>query len=300
MRNNAVPRFGGAIVLLALLLLGGCAELTTVREHPEFASQTRKVARVAILPPEVEFTRLAFTGDNERDAKQEASIASTLAAVAAPGFRERGFTVSEADLGKAIADDQDLAYELEQLRNIYNKAADELYDGKAVSVEESRKFKVTLGPSVNVLADRAEADGLVLIRYSGFSKSDGLMTKERVGNVLLAALTGVYYEPARSGGAVQVALIDGTTGEVLWCNVAGGATVGSAMILSEALKPLRKIGPPTHNAGQANVTATADKQKTPNEPGQQPAGAAAAAAAANTEAATAAGPAGDTATKAAQ
>ena len=258
MLNRTAEYFGGAMILVLLLVLGGCAELTTVREHPEFASQTRKIARVAILPPEVEYTRLVFTGDNERDPKQERSIAATLVAVSAPGFRERGYTVSETDIRKQIAEDPDLAYELEQLRNAYNTAAQELYDGKSVSVEDSAKFKVTLGPMVNLLADRADADGLVLMRYSGFSKSDGLMNKERLGNALLAGLTGVYYEPARTGGALEIALIDGTTGEVLWCNVAGQATVGSGMILSQALKPLRRIGPPTHKTA-STVAETGDE-----------------------------------------
>ncbi|MCK7583611.1 MAG: hypothetical protein MZV65_54225 [Chromatiales bacterium] len=54
----------------ALVVASGCS-YTPVRTHPDFASAARKVQKVAVLSPDVEYTLLVLTGDDERLPEEE-------------------------------------------------------------------------------------------------------------------------------------------------------------------------------------------------------------------------------------
>lgn len=232
--------FSTAFLASWLVFISGCGTYTTVRQHPDFAGQDRKIQKVALLPPDVEYTYLVFTGDNERMPDKEKSIADSLAAVIPAAFKDKGYMCSKFNLDEEADQNPELRYEFEQLKKAYLTASDELYSKGMMEEGAASSMKVSLGTVVNQFADLADADALIVARFSGFKKSDGLLNKDRAANVLLAALTGVYNDPARSGGAVEIALVDGANGDVLWSNVYGG-TVGSTMLASKALKDLPAI-----------------------------------------------------------
>jgi len=210
MTNRLLSKFIRYVLLFVIgVALTGCGTYTSIRKHPDFANKSRVINTVAVLPPVVEYVHLVFDGDNERMASKEASIASTLQEAIPSSFKAYGYKISKTNLNEKITNDPDLGYELEQIRKAYVTASSELYGKGMVDEKESAGFKVAIGPIVNQFADLADADALVMVRYYGFTKSDGLMTKQVIGNVLFAGLTGTYYQPARRGGAIEVALIDG-------------------------------------------------------------------------------------------
>jgi hypothetical protein len=212
----------GAIVALVLAAtLSGCA-MTTVRQHPDFASGKRKINVVAILPTEVEYRHLVFTGENERDPEREKSIASQLESDMVAALQSRGYKAKLDVVEKTHAGDKEFNFQLEQLRSAYVQVAKELYARGMVEEGESTKFKVGVGPLANTFAAIAGADALIIANYQGFDKSSGLMAKEITTSALLGALTGVYYAPAKSGGRVELSLIDGVSGDVLWSNASAG------------------------------------------------------------------------------
>lgn len=53
------------------------------------------------------------------------------------------------------------------------------------------------------------------------------MTKDIIAGALLGLLTGTAVVPAQEGAALEVALIDGTTGDVLWVNRGRNAGPGA-------------------------------------------------------------------------
>jgi len=247
-------KFSAYVLLLAIgAALTGCGTYTSVRKHPDFADNSRVIKTVAMLPPEVEYVHLVFDGDNERMTSKEAVIATSLQGAIPSNFKSYGYKISKVNLSENIANDPNLSYELEQIRKAYTTASSELYERAMVDEKESAGFKVAIGPIVNQFADLADADGLIMVRYYGFTKSDGLMTKEVIGNALLAGLTGTYYQPIRSGSAIEVALIDGNNGDVLWSNVKSSAYEGSSGIASQVLLPL------PYNT--ANATPPAEKSQ---------------------------------------
>jgi hypothetical protein len=123
-------------------------------------------------------------------------------------LQQRGYTVNTDLLERLnVGDDKQFGFEYEQLKTAYTGASKELYEKRLVTVEESKKFKVGVGPIANVFAAGSGADALVLRRYAGFDKSKGQKAKEVVATVLLAVLTGVVARSGSSGGSIEIALI---------------------------------------------------------------------------------------------
>lgn len=216
-------------VLAIAALMSACAT-TTVRQHPDFASGKRKITIVAVMPADVEYRNLVFTGENERDPEREKAIATEIETGMSTVLQKLGYTPKSGLLDKAQAGDREFNFQLEQIRGAYGLISKDLYARPQLPVEESTKFRLGVGPLANTFAAQSGADALIFARYHGFTKSDGLIAKEVVASALLAALTGAYYIPIRSSGQIELSLIDGVSGDVLWSNVAGGQQ-GSLAIL---------------------------------------------------------------------
>jgi hypothetical protein len=175
--------------------------------HPEVVSLLRKVQSIAILSPQVEYTRIVFTGENERLPLMEKNVSDTLLA-------ELESTIGGQYIIRKPPEDQpeerkrEMEFEVQQLRAAFATRV------KMSSVEEEEKPttrpRVTVGAAATALASRFDADAILLSRYSGFQKSGGQKAKD----IMAGAVLGVVH--AAEGGVVEVALIDGTTGELLW------------------------------------------------------------------------------------
>ncbi len=147
-----------------------------------------------VLPPTVKVERVMFSGDNETLEDKEASFPADLTALASSILNDHGFATSKVDLAALVQENTELAFQVEQVKNAYEAAAKELYDG-TVTEDDYKRFRVSLGPVVNPVADVAGADALLLVKFEGITKSAGQVRKEIAANVLLGALTGTYYQP---------------------------------------------------------------------------------------------------------
>lgn len=246
-------RIGLIAACVLVVTLSGCA-MTSVRQHPDFASGKRQITTVAILPSDVEYRHLVFTGENERDAEREKTIAAEIESGMETLLKSHGYTTKAEVLEKAKAGDKEFNFNLEQLKGAYVQIAKELYATPMVQEAEASKFKVGVGPLANTFAAVSGADALMFARYQGFDKSDGLIAKEVVASALLAALTGSYYIPMKEGGAVELSLIDGVSGDILWSNAARGPTGAYAAMLNATAK-LPDVRSKTAPAGTVNADA---------------------------------------------
>lgn len=248
------------VALVLLVTLSGCA-MTSVRQHPDFASGKRKIDVVALLPSEVEYRHLVFTGENERDAEREKSIAADIEHGMGVELKAHGYTSKSDVLDKARSGDKEFNFQLEQLKGAYTRVAKELYEQPMVQVEQSSKFKVGVGPLANPFAAISGADALLFARYQGFDKSEGLIAKEVLASALLAALTGSYYIPVKSGGQIELSLIDGVTGDILWSNAAGGPLGAYASLVNAMTKLPAKASAGSVPAAEPSTAAAALAQK---------------------------------------
>lgn len=234
--NNINHRFlAGIALLIVVSVVSGCA-MTPIRQHPDFASAARKVETIAVLPPDVEFVRIVFNGDNERVTEKERTIADELHQNLETALKSKQYTVRPWLDTKQQEANPNANFDLQQVRTAYTEAAKQLYD-KNANEEESKTYRVSLGPLVNPVASLVNAEALLYVRYYGFEKSGGQQTKDILAGALLGVLTGVIAVPKTEGSAMEVALIDGATGDVLWANRGGNDGPGglgyTAQMMSE-------------------------------------------------------------------
>ncbi|UCE86953.1 MAG: hypothetical protein JSU66_04250 [Deltaproteobacteria bacterium] len=210
---------GLALTGAFVVFFAGCT--TTVRQHSGFAERFGTISHIGVMPPEVEVVRIVFRGDNEPLRAEEQTIEERL-----PGLISRQLGVSDRPVnavefdGEMLAEFPDLRFELSQLQGAYVEALHEMYETPAISTSEAKKYDRTLGPQVNLFADLAEADALVLCHFSGFKKSGGERAEDIAMTVLIAVATlGSVINPEAGQGAIlHVSLVDGITGDILWSN----------------------------------------------------------------------------------
>jgi hypothetical protein len=215
------------VIIIAMVSACSSMKTTSVRENPDFASAKRTIRSIAILRPEVEVTRIAFTGDNDHDASAEDDIRGKLCVTMQDTLKARGYEVKDQLIDQLNGDDKQLNFDFEQLKTAYTQVSKELYAKRLVSEQEVATFKVSVGSVANTFAVAGKADALLYSRYAGFTKTQGQIAKDIVAASLIGVLTGVVAVPAPQGGTVEVALIDGTSGDVLWANTLSGPMAGT-------------------------------------------------------------------------
>lgn len=252
----------GVALAIVVSLVSGCATMTPIRQHPDFANAARKVQTVAILPPDVEYVRIVFNGDNERLTEKEGAIVEELYRGFEASFKNKQYTIRPS---LASTQEENVSFELQQLRTAYNEAAKQLFE-KSANEDESKKYRVSLGPVVNPIASLMDAEALLYVRYYGFEKSGGQQAKDIVAGALLAVLTGAVAVRPAEGAALEVALIDGATGDVLWANRGsntgpGGLGFGAATMAENIVT--RLPGKETAVANNDGSAATAADSTAP-------------------------------------
>lgn len=241
--NPQSHRFSAGIALIVLVAFANGCAMTPVRQHPDFASAARKVETIAVLPADVSIVRIVFTGDNERLTEQEQTAATELREGLETTLKNKQYTLRPWPTEEQLNANPNARFELEQVRNAYNEAAKQLFDKPANNEEDSRKYRVTLGSIVNPVTTLVDAEALLYVRYAGYERSGGQQAKDIIAGALLGVLTGVVTVPKPYYSELEVSLIDGATGDVLWANRGGndgpgGLGWGASIMAENVLKLL--------------------------------------------------------------
>jgi len=218
----------GGIVLA--FLLTGCAQ-SGIRQLPAFADATRPVERIAVLPPQVTHTLVGIRGAGSRHPALEPAIAEQVLQSVTSALEQRGYPVSTDLIVRIAQQDEVLAPAFDRLRAAYRADRDALDDAAMLSEETSSRFRDALGPAAGVLAKAGDADALVMVRFDGIEKSSGKVTTEVMASALLAAAIGYVSVPASDLGTIEVVLIDGRTGDILWRNIVEARGSASAAVI---------------------------------------------------------------------
>lgn len=194
----------------SLMLLTACT--TTIRQHPDFHERVAQVVEVGIMPPEVIVTKIMFKGDNQRLTAEERGLARQIPQLLLRSLAEHDFTVRvvplDDEMFKAFPE---LRFETTQSQLAFASAMNQMY--KTVDILESNSLtSESLGPEVTQFADVAGVDTLLFSRYSAFKKSEGELAKDIIVGLIVGGI------PPTEGGALEVSLVDGITGDVLWSN----------------------------------------------------------------------------------
>ena len=210
----------------------GCAEVQ--KKHPNITQHLQKIDTVVIAPPTVSIQYLTFTGENEALTDIEESIRDQLMVEADKELRRRDYKVVFYDFDTALDLDEEFAYTLTELRENFVQAKPDFVKGKMLT-GESKRFRENLARSANVIADAAGADALLLLTYNGYRKSEGLIAKDIATSVILAAFTGSVAVTPMEGATLEVALVDGASGDILFTDSSFGPTLSDVKVLVKSI-----------------------------------------------------------------
>jgi hypothetical protein len=203
-------------------VLFACASFTTVRQHPEFKVRSTSAKTAMLLPPQVEI--IFLSSEATKQLPEEATKANTdLTNLVAAELSHRGFEVKSGQTQRnAIDNTTDNPANAAAVKRMCEQLTDAMY-GKQSRMSETQAlaYQYTLGPEVTALAKQAGAGSLVFVRLRVWKRSGGDIAAETGKNLFVGLATlGMIVPPNKPSGAVvlQVALVDGATGDVLWGN----------------------------------------------------------------------------------
>jgi len=239
MSRRGVSLRGLTAAALLFVACSGC--YSTMRKHPQLEERRARIASVAVIPPDVEVIEHAFKGSGKRLREDEDRVRGNLASLTMRVLEDQGLTAKRANLEEpALKEKPELRFKLTQVQEAFTREMGEAYQREMMRRSKAFKAEHSLGPGVNVFAEHAQADGLVFIRMRGFHESKGQRGMDYTLAVALAVATGVYADPGSGEGAVvQVGLVDGATGDVLWCNMRR-ATDLDGMSMEKAVQRMMK------------------------------------------------------------
>ena len=244
-KANNLPMIGLCMLILAIAT--GCAPSLrdivrsmqpTVRAHPQLQQKLASIKTVAIMPPGATVYQIAGGVMDEETAAARATLATAIGqqlgrdagviftpfpapSVGLDASRDR----AAARLATELEDTQALfeAVSASIVSHTYKHREGALSDWRFV--EKLKNFDYSLGPDVQQFAKLANADALLFASAYDGRYSAG--TKALAGVVVLALFLPTFGRSTELltglGGSTMLsaALVDATTGELLWFNVAG-------------------------------------------------------------------------------
>jgi len=250
-RSKRLPSIG--LCMLILVIMAGCVPLA-FRAHPQLQEKVQSIKTVAIMPPGIKVYQLSVGGDTELMDEATAAAKQTVATAIEKelgrhagvvfnpfplpsGILETSRDLTAAGLKDELEDTQALfdAVSASVLLHTYEHGTDQMFP------EKLKNFDYSLGPEVERLAKLANADAFLFISGVDHISTGGRKASMYLGTLILLPLsvTGILIVVTPPGVAVlNVALVDGTTGALLWYNVVGwrGAyltNLGSVAALAE-------------------------------------------------------------------
>jgi hypothetical protein len=204
-------------VLAPLLLLVSCTNLlTTVRKHPDLTARLSKVERVGLLPFQVRVDEKGADGSLQPLPELGESLRPKLRELVAWQLQKAGLSVAELEIAASEGTDEE-RFLLTQVENSYAAAAASMYAQPAIELAQAERYSVSLGPQVAEIAQSADVDVVVAARLTGFQPTRAKILSEGAKAITLALVGGSA--PMDLGSAtLEVALVDGNDGYVLWSN----------------------------------------------------------------------------------
>ena len=239
-KANNLPMIGLCVLVLAIM--AGCVP-AHFRANPQLQEKVQSIHTVAIMPPGIKVYQLAVGGGTQlMDEETVAATQIVAAAIEKELGRHAGVVFKPFPSPSAIlAISNDLAAagltdELEDTQALFEAVSASVLlhtykdESDQTFPEKLKNFDYSLGPEVQRLARLANADALLFI-----SGVDHISTGGRKGLIFLealifspvllhplGALSYAMYIASRAGRAIlSVAMVDATTGALLWYNVVG-------------------------------------------------------------------------------
>jgi len=236
------------LCLLVLAIVAGCAP-ARFRANPQLQEKVHSIKTVAIMPPSIKLYALSIGGNtqlmDEPTAPAEQIVAATIekelerhaGVVFKPFPSPTAILATSSDLAAVglkdeLQDTQALFEAVSASVILHTYKPEDAPDQRFP--EKLKNFDYSLGPEVQRLAKLANAD--VLLFISGVDHISTGGRKAVMSGVALLCTAGFLVNPIQaamclaslSGRAIlRAALVDATTGALLWYNIGSGVSLTS-------------------------------------------------------------------------
>lgn len=207
--------------LAALLLSGivGCGSSgpgVGARSEEEFRQRVNPGKKITVLPPVIQYFRRTNLGDEPMPEFNQL-VHENLMSGMNEAFTQMKYSVLPCNFDdETLLVDQELALDLTNVRNDFNRALMELSNSR-------KSASIWFSPLVNVFSERAQADLILMAQGYGFETSGGKKTKDTI-MAGIGAVLGYLPSVQFTGTQIVMLLLDGVTGELLWLNYNGQNT----------------------------------------------------------------------------
>jgi hypothetical protein len=211
------------LLIVSLFIFFGCASsFTTVRQHPEFKVRSSTASTAMLVPPDVVVIRGSSQSTGTKLPDEEAKAAKDLGVLVSEELTHRGFEVKSCR-GQDTATDatNDDPSHTTPVQRMYEQLTLAMYGHEPMREPQALAYRYSLGLEAATFAKQAGAGSLVFVRLRMFKRSGADNASETGQKLLVGLLTaGLYVPPKNPSGwvALQIALVDGATGDVLWGN----------------------------------------------------------------------------------
>lgn len=210
------------LCLLIIALGAGCRTTSFVRS--DFAARTKALTNLVVMPVSAAAVEYQANGIKWNPFLQEGAICQQLRTLIARQYQVRGFKVVQSKL--ATSSGTVITNDISRDREMWMQ----------LQVQRAYQTLVRIGgyargnvvrPEVPLLSDYEKADGLVFINASVVTESSEARNERfaynavaitvGLGATLLSGSSTVpFLEGSPEGGSLEVILVEGRTGEVLW------------------------------------------------------------------------------------
>jgi len=218
--SKRLAQIGVQMTLLFLLI--ACVAYTTIRQHPDFKGRIAKTKTVMILTPDVEIIRGSSIDTGIQLPEEAKQLTGDLSLHLGVELSHYGFEVKGRQVQNPISHDlTDSQAQTITIKRMYEQLRIAMYRG-AMTEPDAKAYRYNLGSEAIALAKQAQTDSLIFARLRVFERPGADIAAEMGKNVLIGMMTlGVVVLPKDPSGwaELQVTLVDGTTGDVMWGNL---------------------------------------------------------------------------------
>lgn len=213
------------LLLTHFLSLTACGVQTNpfLKQHPDIQVHCSNIKRIAVLPPNVMLYQVNLAEERKllKDKVREASL--ILANEISAELSRRGFEANPISMKNEEKISSEALFQDAQIRHLYDMLYPELEKIKHLKYSKN-VFECSLGNEAKSISSSFHSDALFFIIYQGQQRTAGSIAGEVAGKVLIAAVTAGMFIPEKNPSGYEwlgAALVDGTSGEVIWTNQTG-------------------------------------------------------------------------------
>ncbi|WP_460234177.1 hypothetical protein [Aurantivibrio plasticivorans] len=219
-------KYSALTILFCVILISGCASNTTPNAkdqnmHPSLLDELQRIKTVVIIPPIVDIRFLTLTGEDEDLVSDENQIINYIKTTTRSHLEKAGYGIVEYNFDAAKSNDTNFTYTITKVYQDFYRVKSDLQAKRRIPQLNTNSMPIYVSEAIHDITHKVGADAILISRFSGYKKSVAYVAKEAGAVFTQNLLTTNRHRRKAStanGAIIDIALLDGHTGELLWTN----------------------------------------------------------------------------------